>query len=159
MTLNDSWGFNRGDEGWKTPRTIVDNLATCAHGGGNYLLNIGPKPDGSVPPESVEVLEAVGKWLETNGRAIYETERGEFQDYPNANFTRRGNTLYVRPEVVAWADSGGGVAVVLPTRGCDRHWRREGQSKIRADAEDRRKSDVCPGRLLPAADVAACGCA
>ena len=52
MTLNDSWGFNRGDDAWKTPKTIVDNLATCARGGGNYLLNIGPEPDGSVPPPS-----------------------------------------------------------------------------------------------------------
>ena len=49
MTLNDSWGFNRGDDAWKTPKTIVSNLATCARGGGNYLLNIGPKPDGSIP--------------------------------------------------------------------------------------------------------------
>jgi alpha-L-fucosidase len=95
MTLNDSWGFNRGDLAWKTPRTIVNNLAECAQGGGNYLLNIGPMPDGSVPPESVQVLEAVGKWLDTNGRAIYETERGDFSDNPNSNFTRRANTLYV----------------------------------------------------------------
>jgi alpha-L-fucosidase len=95
MTLNDSWGFNRGDKAWKTSRTIVNNLAQCAQGGGNYLLNIGPMPDGSVPPESIEVLEAVGKWLDTNGRSIYETERGDFRDDPNANFTRRGNTLYV----------------------------------------------------------------
>jgi alpha-L-fucosidase len=95
MTLNDSWGFNRGDLTWKTPRTIVNNLAQCAQGGGNYLLNIGPMPDGSVPPESAEILEAVGRWLDTNGRAIYETERGAFRDNPNANFTRRGNTLYV----------------------------------------------------------------
>ncbi len=49
MTLNDSWGFNRGDDSWKTPKTIVDNLATCARGGGNYLLNIGPTEDGSIP--------------------------------------------------------------------------------------------------------------
>ena len=95
MTLNDSWGFNRGDLTWKTPRTIVNNLVQCAQGGGNYLLNVGPMPDGSVPPESAEILEAVGRWLDTNGRAIYETERGAFRDNPNANFTRRGNTLYV----------------------------------------------------------------
>jgi alpha-L-fucosidase len=61
MTLNDSWGFNRFDDAWKTPKTIVANLATCARGGGNYLLNIGPKPDGSIPEESVTCLEAVGK--------------------------------------------------------------------------------------------------
>jgi alpha-L-fucosidase len=77
MTLNDSWGFNRGDDAWKTPKTIVDNLITCARGGGNYLLNIGPKPDGSIPPESVEILETVGKWLDTNGKTIYGTERNE----------------------------------------------------------------------------------
>ena len=52
MTLNDSWGFNRGDDAWKNAKTIVDNLATCARGGGNYLLNIGPEPDGSIPPET-----------------------------------------------------------------------------------------------------------
>ena len=68
MTLNDSWGFNRGDDAWKTPKVIVDNLATCARGGGNYLLNIGPEPDGSIPPDTVACLETVGKWLDTNGR-------------------------------------------------------------------------------------------
>jgi len=95
MTLNDSWGFNRYDDSWKSPKTIVDNLATVAKGGGNYLLNIGPEPDGSVPPASVEVLETVGKWLDTNGKAFYGTDRGSFSGYSNANFTRRGNTLYI----------------------------------------------------------------
>jgi alpha-L-fucosidase len=39
MTLNDSWGYHKADDNWKTPKTIVNNLITCAHGGGNYLLN------------------------------------------------------------------------------------------------------------------------
>ena len=95
MTLNDSWGYDRGDDSWKTPKTIVSNLADCASGGGNYLLNIGPKPDGSVPVESVEILETVGKWLDTNGRAIYRTQRGSLTAQPNANFTRDGNILYI----------------------------------------------------------------
>jgi len=95
MTLNDSWGFNRGDDAWKTPKTIVDNLATCARGGGNYLLNIGPEPDGSVPSETVAVLETVGRWLDTNGESIYGTERGQLGGNTNANYTRRGNTLYI----------------------------------------------------------------
>jgi alpha-L-fucosidase len=98
MTLNDSWGFNRGDDGWKTPKVIVSNLAECARGGGNYLLNIGPKPDGSIPEESVTVLETVGKWLDTNGKAIYGTERGEFSWNSNAQYTRRGNTLYIHQQ-------------------------------------------------------------
>jgi alpha-L-fucosidase len=95
MTLNNSWGYNRSDDDWKTPKTIVNNLAKCASGGGNYLLNIGPMPDGSVPVESVEILQAVGKWMDTNGKAIYETQRGSLKSIPNTNFTRNGNTLYV----------------------------------------------------------------
>ena len=98
MTLNDSWGFNRGDDSWKTPKTIVANVTNCARSGGNYLLNIGPKPDGSIPEETVTVLEAVGKWLETNGKSIYGAERGSFGWNTNANYTRRGNTLYIHQQ-------------------------------------------------------------
>ena len=53
MTMNDSWGFTEADDAWKNSKTIVRNLIECANGGGNYLLNIGPKPDGSVPEQSV----------------------------------------------------------------------------------------------------------
>jgi alpha-L-fucosidase len=98
MTLNDSWGFNRYDDAWKTPKTVVANLVNCARGGGNYLLNIGPKPDGSIPEETVTVLETVGKWLETNGKAIYDTERGDFSWNTNANYTRKGSTLYIHQQ-------------------------------------------------------------
>ena len=151
MTLNDSWGFNRGDLAWKTPRTIVNNLAECAQGGGNYLLNIGPMPDGSVPPESVEVLEAVGKWLDTNGRAIYETERGDFQRQPEFQLYPPRQHLICASEVVAWADAGGGVAIVLPTGGGHRHWRREAQGNGSEAAEDGEKVAVYPGRILSTA--------
>ena len=95
MTLNDSWGFNRGDDAWKTPKTIVRQSDHLRAPRGNYLLNVGPEPDGSVPPESVEVLETVGKWLDTNGKAIYGAERDELTGGMNANYTRRGNTLYI----------------------------------------------------------------
>jgi alpha-L-fucosidase len=95
MTLNDSWGFQRADDVWKTPKTIVRNLITCARGGGNYLLNIGPKPDGSVPEESVRILEEVGVWLDRNGKSIYGTERGHLSSGTLTDYTRRGNTLFV----------------------------------------------------------------
>ena len=98
MTINDSWGYNRGDDGWKSPKTIVSNLANCAGGGGNYLLNIGPTPDGSVPAESVKILETVGQWLDGNGKSIYATERGSFSWNSNANYTRRGNLLYIHQQ-------------------------------------------------------------
>lgn len=96
MTLNLGWGYQRNDNEWKSPKTIVNNLAICAQQGGNYLLNIGPEPDGTVPAESVRILESVGKWLEVNGRAIYATDGGASVSFGNYdNFTRRGNTLYV----------------------------------------------------------------
>jgi alpha-L-fucosidase len=95
MTMNDSWGYHKADDAWKSPKTIVRNLITCAGSGGNYLLNIGPRPDGSVPEESVRILTVVGKWMERNGPAIYEAEFIEGETHTYLNYTRTGNTLYV----------------------------------------------------------------
>jgi len=73
LTLNNSWGYHRGDVDWKTPQQVIDLLATCAQGCGNLLLNIGPMGDGTVPPASVQVLENVGGWLRRYGECIYDT--------------------------------------------------------------------------------------
>jgi len=103
MTLNDSWGFQRADDNWKTPRTVIRNLITCARDGGNYLLNIGPEPDGSIPPESVRILTEAGDWMKTGGQAIYGAERCQVARSTYANFTRKGNTLYMH--VYFWPGS------------------------------------------------------
>ena len=95
MTLNDSWGFQRADDNWKTPRTVIRNLITCARDGGNYLLNIGPEPDGSIPPESERILREVGAWMQTGGSTIYGAEPCKVARGNYANFTRLGNTLYM----------------------------------------------------------------
>jgi len=95
MTMNNSWGYQVTDDDWKTPKTVVRNLITCARDGGNYLLNIGPRGDGSIPEESVRILETVGKWMERNGPAIYGTEPCRPRRSNYASFTRQGNTLYV----------------------------------------------------------------
>jgi alpha-L-fucosidase len=95
MTMNDSWGYTGADDNWKSSKTIVRNLVTCAKGGGNYLLNIGPKPDGSVPEQSVNVLTEVGKWMSKNGPTIYETEPCKASRHTFAEYTRKGNTLYI----------------------------------------------------------------
>jgi alpha-L-fucosidase len=95
MTMNESWGYQKADDAWKTPKTIVRNLASCARDGGNYLLNIGPKPDGSVPEESVKILTSVGKWMERNGQSIYQSEKTQPRRSQFASFTRKGNTLYM----------------------------------------------------------------
>jgi alpha-L-fucosidase len=94
MTMNDSWGYQKADDAFKSPKRIVRNLVECAKGGGNYLLNIGPHADGSVPEEEVRTLEAVGSWMGRNGAAIYKAERCQAQRGEFADFTRSGNTLF-----------------------------------------------------------------
>jgi alpha-L-fucosidase len=93
--LNDSWGFQRADDNWKSSKTIIRNLITCARDGGNYLLNIGPQPDGGVPEESVEVLTDVGQWMATNGSTIYASDLCQPRRSNYASFTRTGNTLFM----------------------------------------------------------------
>jgi len=95
MTMNESWGYHKADDNWKSPKTIVRNLVSCARDGGNYLLNIGPKPDGSIPEESVKILSAVGAWMDKNGSTIYEAERCKVTNSTFADFTRKGNTLNI----------------------------------------------------------------
>jgi alpha-L-fucosidase len=95
MTLNDSWGYQRADDNWKTSKTIIRNLISCARDGGNYLLNIGPKQDGSIPEESVKVLTEVGNWMQTNGHAIYQSDLCQVRRSNYASFTRIGNILYM----------------------------------------------------------------
>ena len=63
--------------------------------GGNYLLNIGPRPDGSIPEESVEVLREVGRWMQRSGNTIYGSDPCRVNSSNYADFTRRGNTLYM----------------------------------------------------------------
>jgi len=95
MTLNDSWGYQRADDNWKSSKTIIRNLITCVRDGGNYLLNIGPKPDGSIPPETVQVLTEVGQWMATNGDTIYKSDLCQPRRCNYGSFTRTGNTLYM----------------------------------------------------------------
>jgi alpha-L-fucosidase len=95
MTLNDSWGYQAADDNWKNSKTVIRNLITCARDSGNYLLNIGPKGDGSIPEPSVRVLREVGDWMAVNGHSIYESEQCQVRRSNYASFTRMGNTLYM----------------------------------------------------------------
>ena len=95
MTMNGSWGYHRSDDDWKSPKTVIRNLISCARDGGNYLLNIGPKADGSIPEESIRILSTVGQWMDKNGKAIYGSDNCQPRRSNYATFTRRGNTLYM----------------------------------------------------------------
>ncbi|MCX6924405.1 MAG: alpha-L-fucosidase [Verrucomicrobia bacterium] len=78
MTMNTTWGYSDHDNAWKSSETLIRNLVDIASKGGNYLLNIGPKGDGSVPQESVQSLRAIGDWMKINGEAIYATTASPF---------------------------------------------------------------------------------
>src|SRR5258708_6019552 len=95
MTLNDSWGFQQTDDNWKTSSQVIRNLISCVRDEGNYLLNIGPKPDGSIPEESVRILSDVGQWMAKNGDSLYQSELCQVRRNNYASFTRKGNTLYM----------------------------------------------------------------
>ena len=99
MTINNSWGYNAGDTRWKSAQQLIRNLSDIAARGGNYLLNIGPMADGTIPQPEIDRLQAIGKWLKTNGQAIYETEAGPIAPATWGRTTvkpnGKGATLYV----------------------------------------------------------------
>jgi alpha-L-fucosidase len=82
ITMNDNWGFNSHDHNFKSLRRLIELLVETASKGGNLLLNIGPKSDGTFPDESVERLEAIGRWMAVNGSAIHGTTASPFAHAP-----------------------------------------------------------------------------
>src|SRR5215831_12816181 len=102
LTMNGSWGFNITDRNFKSVRQLVNTLVRAAGTGTNLLLNIGPRPDGTIDPEFVQRLQAMGQWLATNGKSIYGTRAGPVPPRSWGATTRRGDTVYVH--VLSWAD-------------------------------------------------------
>jgi len=97
MTFNGSWGYMPSAIDWRSVREVIGMLRTAAGGQGNLLLNIGPAPDGSIPPEAVERLEKVGQWVAQNGEALYgpvERVDGRMEWMPTGQWTIKGNTAY-----------------------------------------------------------------
>ena len=81
MTVNDSWGYQKQDHNFKTVRQIVRLLTECASQGGNLLLDIGPKSDGTITPEQTQVLLGLGRWTHKHAEAIFGTIAGIPKDY------------------------------------------------------------------------------
>lgn len=95
LTMNESWGWNPDDNHYKSPRAIVHALCETAGRGGNLLLNVSPRGDGSLPPEQLERLDALGSWLAAHGEAIYGTTAGLEPWQFNGPSTRRGDRVFV----------------------------------------------------------------
>ncbi len=95
LTLNESWGYVPSDTRWKSPRQVVHTLCEVAGRGGNLLLNVSPRGDGTLPPEQVAILEEVAGWMARHGEAILGTAPGlaPWQWYGPS--TRRGRTTYL----------------------------------------------------------------
>jgi alpha-L-fucosidase len=95
MTMNESWSYNPSDSDYKSPRSLVHTLCEVVGRGGNLLLNVSPRGDGSLPPEQVERLEHLGAWVRRNGESVLGVEAGleAWQHYGPS--TRRGNRVYV----------------------------------------------------------------
>ena len=74
-TMQHSWAYHAKDYNWKPSGQMIRNLSHCAALGGNYLLNIGPKFDGSLPTPTIRRLREIGGWMAANGSAIQNTRR------------------------------------------------------------------------------------
>jgi alpha-L-fucosidase len=95
MTINRTWAYNRHDTNYKSATELIRTLIDVASKGGNFLLNVGPTPEGTIQPEFVERLTAIGEWMKVNGEAIYGTTCGPLQDLPFGRTTARGRTVYL----------------------------------------------------------------
>jgi alpha-L-fucosidase len=108
MTIGDAWFYRTSDHGWKPPTRLIRTLCDVAGKGGNFLLNVGPTPEGVFPSESLERLRAIGEWMKVNGESIRGTSAGPFSGLGWGSCTSRtvdgGSRLYL--QVFDWPADG-----------------------------------------------------
>ncbi|HEY9046227.1 MAG TPA: alpha-L-fucosidase [Ohtaekwangia sp.] len=110
-TINYSWGFNLKDDGHKSRKELIQYLVKAAGYGANFLLNIGPMPNGKIQPEHIEKLKQMGEWLTANGETIYGTRGGPLTARDWGVTTQKGNKVYIH--VLDWTDE----SLTLPSWG------------------------------------------
>jgi alpha-L-fucosidase len=94
-TINDSWGFNITDRNYKSTEALIHYLVRAAGYGSNFLLNIGPMPNGVIQPEFIQRLQAMGEWLKANGETIYGTKGGFTTPQSWGAITESGQKVYL----------------------------------------------------------------
>jgi alpha-L-fucosidase len=96
VTMNDTWGFKKDDTNWKPTSILIRQMVQVASRGGNYLLNIGPTAEGTIPKPSVDRLTEVGKWIKVNSQAVYGTGPSPFPyDLPWGIITTKPGKIYL----------------------------------------------------------------
>jgi len=96
MTINNNWGYAKDDHNHKSVRQLVQTLVDIASKGGNFLLNVGPTPQGTIQPEHAERLRQMGAWLRENGESIYGTAGSPFRlPLPFGRCTVKGQRLFL----------------------------------------------------------------
>jgi alpha-L-fucosidase len=101
-TINGAWGYNSSDKRFKSTKDLIHYLVRAAGYNANFLLNVGPMPDGRIQPEFVTRLKEVGQWLEKNGESIYGTRNGPLTPRPWGVTTRKANKVYLH--IINWQD-------------------------------------------------------
>jgi len=94
-TINTSWGFNLLDKQYKSTKILIQYLVKAAGYNSNFLLNVGPMPDGKIQPEFIETLHEIGKWMNKYGETIYGTHGGPVTPRTWGVTTQKANKVYV----------------------------------------------------------------
>lgn len=93
-TMNDSWGFNITDKKYKSTKDLIHYMVNAAGLNANFLLNVGPMPDGTIQPEFVATLKEIGDWMKMNGQSIYGTRGGVLKAQDWGVITAKDSTWY-----------------------------------------------------------------
>jgi alpha-L-fucosidase len=110
-TINNSWGFNLKDDRHKSKKELIQYLVKAAGYDANFLLNVGPMPNGKIQPEHQELLKQMGEWLEINGETIYGTRGGPLTARDWGVTTQRGTKVYLH--ILKWFDD----SLIIPSWG------------------------------------------
>ena len=102
-TINQSWGFNLTDHNYKSTEDLIRYLVNAAGRGANFLLNVGPMPNGKIQPEFEERLRGLGRWLDTYGDSVYGTRNGPIAPGPWGVSTAKQDVVYLH--VLDWNGS------------------------------------------------------
>mgnify|MGYP001171156534 FL=1 len=104
-TTNDSWAYAWYDENWKSPKQILERLVACVARGGTYMLNIGPRGDGSVSARCATALRHAGDWIARYPQVIYDVQGSPWKhSMPWGDVTQKDNVLFLT--VFEWPASG-----------------------------------------------------